>query len=206
MKRVFILALSLLACCAVLPAQNYNKKEVKSLQQFLNQPSAKEKPNYALFKRTNLNDPSTWEGVTWENGHVTVIDWRGRGLAGDLSLDNFTQLQRVDVTANQLTTLSASGCKALTNIEAGRNKLTGINLSGCTALRTLNCFKNRLSDIDLSSSMGIVSLNCADNLFVAHAARCLNPLSVAPPNGSLPSASFYFGTGLRLGAYLRLHC
>ena len=57
MKRVFILALSLLACCAVLPAQNYNKKEVKSLQQFLNQPSAKEKPNYALFKRTNLNDP-----------------------------------------------------------------------------------------------------------------------------------------------------
>lgn len=106
MKRIFVFALCLLGCCVVLSAQNYNKKEVKSLQNFLNQPSAKEKPNHAQFKRINLNDPSTWEGVTWENGRVTAIDWRGRGLAGDLSVDNFSQLQRIDVTSNQLTSLS----------------------------------------------------------------------------------------------------
>ena len=96
MKRIFVFALCLLGCCVVLSAQNYNKKEVKSLQNFLNQPSAKEKPNHEQFKRINLNDPSTWEGVTWENGRVTAIDWRGRGLAGDLSVDNFSQLQRID--------------------------------------------------------------------------------------------------------------
>ena len=97
----------------MLSAQNYNKKEVKSLQNFLNQPSAKEKPNHEQFKRINLNDPSTWEGVTWESGRVTAIDWRGRGLAGDLSVDNFSQLQRIDVTSNQLTSLSASKCSSL---------------------------------------------------------------------------------------------
>ena len=156
MKRIFIIALSFLGCCAVLTAQNYNKKEVKSLQEFLNQTSSKEKPNYALFKRTNINDPSTWEGVTWENGHVTVIDWRGRGLAGALSVDNFSQLQRVDVTTNQLTSFSAAKCSALVSIEVGKNKLSSLDLTGCTALRTLNCFKNRLTDIDLSSSIGIV--------------------------------------------------
>ena len=166
MKRIFVFALCLLGCCVVLSAQNYNKKEVKSLQNFLNQPSAKEKPNHEQFKRINLNDPSTWEGVMWENGRVTAIDWRGRGLAGDLSVDNFSQLQRIDVTSNQLTSLSASKCSSLATIETGRNKLSSINLSGCTALRTLNCFRNRLADIDLSSSMGIMSLNCADNLFV----------------------------------------
>ena len=64
MKRIFVFALCLLGCCVVLSAQNYNKKEVKSLQNFLNQPSAKEKPNHEQFKRINLNDPSTWEGVT----------------------------------------------------------------------------------------------------------------------------------------------
>ena len=76
MKRIFVFALCLLGCCVVLSAQNYNKKEVKSLQNFLNQPSAKEKPNHEQFKRINLNDPSTWEGVMWENGRVTAIDWR----------------------------------------------------------------------------------------------------------------------------------
>ncbi|MDE6464678.1 MAG: hypothetical protein K2L16_08645, partial [Muribaculaceae bacterium] len=41
-----------------------NRNELRQLQNFLNQPAEHAATNAQALNITNLNDPSTWEGVT----------------------------------------------------------------------------------------------------------------------------------------------
>ena len=104
MKRL-LLTTALVLGSAVLFAQNYDKGEVKRLMNFLQQPSAKGDTNAARLEIPSINSPSTWKGVTWENGHVATIKWDNKDLAGMLDVSGFSGLTSIDCSRNQLTAI-----------------------------------------------------------------------------------------------------
>ena len=105
MKKA-LLMIALMLSSVVAFAQKPDKNEVKQLQNFLSQPAEKGGTNAQALKITNLSAPSTWEGVTVENGKITAIQWKDKHLAGTLNLSGFSALTKVDVSRNALTTLN----------------------------------------------------------------------------------------------------
>ena len=72
MKKIALLLAVALSSVTVF-AQSINKNELKQLQNFLSQPAVHHATNAEALKITNVNDPSTWEGVTVANGRVTRV-------------------------------------------------------------------------------------------------------------------------------------
>ncbi|WP_455773036.1 leucine-rich repeat domain-containing protein [Porphyromonas asaccharolytica] len=64
---------------------------------------------------------------------------------------------------NQLTSLNASGCSALTSLNCSKNQLASLDLSGCTALTKLNCYSNQLTSLDVSGCTALTKLDCRYN-------------------------------------------
>ncbi|WP_407934821.1 leucine-rich repeat domain-containing protein, partial [Barnesiella intestinihominis] len=166
MKRVFIMLAIVLGSAGLLFAQKSNQKEVKQLQSFLQQKSAKGDANYIRLGITDIKNPAMWKGVVWSDGRAISIDWKDKELAGELDLNGFTALQKVDCSRNQLTEINVSNCTALNTLNVSRNKLSELNIDNCPALIKLDCYKNRLTDLSLSGLPGLKNLNCSNNLFV----------------------------------------
>lgn len=166
MKKVALLIAVTLGSFTVF-AQNINKNELKQLQAFLAAPAEHATTNAEALKVTNLKDPSTWEGVTVENGHVTKIDWKNKKLAGDLKLDGFTALTSVDVSRNAITSVAVTKAPAVTEINASRNKATSVDFAGCPQLTKLSVNNNRLTEFSITDVPVIKTLNIASNNLVA---------------------------------------
>jgi Leucine-rich repeat (LRR) protein len=51
--------------------------------------------------------PSTWYGVTFEDGHVRGLSWDWAGIRGPLpaAIGNLTKLKFLDLSGNQITSL-----------------------------------------------------------------------------------------------------
>ena len=92
---------------------------------------------------------------------------------------SFNPLTALDVSGNtaltslnccgseQLTSINARDCTALTKLICRENQLTGLDVSGCTALTELKCANNQLTSLDVSSCTALEDLNCADNLLTS---------------------------------------
>ena len=73
MKRVFIMLAIVLGSAGLLFAQKSNQKEVKQLQSFLQQKSAKGDANYIRLGITDIKNPAMWKGVVWSDGRAISI-------------------------------------------------------------------------------------------------------------------------------------
>ena len=78
MKRVFIMLAIVLGSAGLLFAQKSNQKEVKQLQSFLQQKSAKGDANYIRLGITDIKNPAMWKGVVWSDGRAISIDWKDK--------------------------------------------------------------------------------------------------------------------------------
>ncbi|WP_300887199.1 hypothetical protein, partial [uncultured Duncaniella sp.] len=76
-KALLIIAVMLGSMSAF--AQNLDKNEAKQLKAFLSEPS-REGTNASALKVSNINNLTSIEGVTIENGHVTAIEWKDKKL------------------------------------------------------------------------------------------------------------------------------
>ena len=97
MKRCLILLLVVFSVITI-NAQQLSKNEVKQLKTFLQLLSHSNKTNAQLIGIKDLNNPATWNGVEWSNGHVKSIMWRGYSIAGDLDLSGMVDLQNIDLS------------------------------------------------------------------------------------------------------------
>ncbi len=166
MKKVALL-FAVTVCSMAVNAQKIDKNEMKQLQAFLSAPAEKDATNAQALKITDVNAPSTWEGVTVENGHITKIDWKGKKLAGALNLQGFKALTSVDVSRNALTSVSVAGDAALTELNVSRNKITNIDVTDVTALVKVSVNNNRLTEFNLTGVDALENLNIAANHLTA---------------------------------------
>lgn len=135
----------------------------------------------------NLDDPSTWDGITWTDGtenRVAEINLPGLGLEGMLDLGDFNRLTDVNVSANMISGVNLSNCSSLVNLNLSINSLTDItadnlsqikqidcrlnsieslNIANCDALESLLCGFNNLGSLDLSGLDALSELDCENN-------------------------------------------
>lgn len=165
MKKVALfMALAFTAASAL---AQVNRNEVRQLQAFLNQPAQEATTNAAALGITNLNDPTTWEGVTVVGKHVTEINWKDKKLAGRLDLSNFDSLTKLDVSRNRLTELTVAGDDVLTDLNASRNRITSVDFSGCPQLYKVAINNNRITEFTLENVPQLKNLNVSSNLLAS---------------------------------------
>ena len=116
-----------------------NEKEVITLINLYSQ------SNNSEFLGWNLDDPSTWTGITWnEDGNVESIDLSYKNLDGTLDLSNFSSLKFLNLSGNNLTSVNLDNCSSLEEFDCSFNKLTSLDLSDCTNLKSVICCYNYL--------------------------------------------------------------
>lgn len=116
-----------------------NSSNVSQLTSFANQ------GNNLSILGWNLDDPSTWTGVTWnEDGNVESIDLSYKNLDGTLDLSNFSSLKSLNLSGNNLTSVNLDNCSSLEEFDCSFNKLTSLDLSDCTNLKSVICCYNYL--------------------------------------------------------------
>lgn len=93
----------------------------------------------------------------------------------DIELKSLTTLQ-----ASSADIRNASGldwCGGLTNLNISLNQLNSLTLAGYPALKTLDCSRNNLTNLDISSCTNLILVNCASNhlpdisAFITNASR-----------------------------------
>ena len=126
-KQLLLLSVCLLSVASVF-AQKINKSELRALQAFLNQPAVVASTNAQALKISDLNNPGSWEGIKIEKGQIAEINWAGKNLAGELDLSGFTNLQKVNVSRNRLSSVKVDNTPSLNYLNAGNNRLTSTDV------------------------------------------------------------------------------
>jgi len=94
------------------------------------------------------------------NGSIYCQNLNISDLTG---IEDFTFLNALDCSYNQLTSLDLSQNTALTFLFCWTNQLTSLDVSGATALTTLSCPYNQLTSLDVSVATALIELYCPSN-------------------------------------------
>jgi hypothetical protein len=83
---------------------------------------------------------------------ITELDIRGKNLEGVLDLSDFSSLETLWCSSNQLTNLNLSNCGKLNELDCKDNpNLTNLDLNNCRKLKSLTLYKGYLNtELDLS--------------------------------------------------------
>ncbi len=147
MKKIVESVSGQVTYCHQNPIENavYNETDLACLQGFLNQAGNAEVLGW------DVNNRSTWEGVTWAyhggTNRITALDIGEAAVAGSLDLRKLSYLQELTCDNTQLADLDIRGLKYLTQVSADCCQLEDLRMSGNDALRYLDCLHNYL-DVD----------------------------------------------------------
>ena len=142
----------------------YNDNDYQKLVTFLElEDESGVRNGEKISENYDSQDPTTWEGTTWENGNIFQIDFYDRNLIGKLDVSNCTELVELDCSYNQLTELDISNNTAMWYLDCGYNQLTELDVSNNTALVYLNCGYNQLTELDISNNTALEHLVCDNN-------------------------------------------
>jgi Leucine-rich repeat (LRR) protein len=89
------------------------------------------------------------------------------GISDLTGIEDFTSLQNLDVSYNQLTTLNLNGLTELLYLGCNNNLLTQLDLTGIGNLEELDCYENQLQSLDVSQCGNLEYLYCSDNELVS---------------------------------------
>ena len=143
----------------------YNDNDYQKLVTFLElEDESGVRNGEKISENYDPQDPTTWEGTTWENGNIFQIDFYDRNLIGKLDVSNCTELVDLVCSYNQLTELDISNNTAMWYLYCGNNQLTELDVSNNTALMELGCSDNQLTELDISNNTALGYLACDDNL------------------------------------------
>ncbi|PIF33165.1 putative secreted protein (Por secretion system target) [Flavobacterium sp. 9] len=94
---------------------------------------------------------------------VTTMDISSSSIANLTGIQDFSALQVLNCSGNQLTTLDFSKNTALKNLVCYSNKLTALDVSKNTVLEQLTCYSNQLTSLDVSKNAALTYLSCYEN-------------------------------------------
>ena len=142
----------------------YNDNDYQKLVTFLElEDESGVRNGEKISENYDPQDPTTWEGTTWENGNIFQIDFYDRNLIGKLDVSNCTELVELNCGYNQLTELDVSNCTELVELDCSYNQLTELDISNNTALDWLVCGDNQLTELDVSNNTALEHLRCDNN-------------------------------------------
>ena len=94
---------------------------------------------------------------------VTSIEVSNINIKSLKGIELFPNLNSLDCSGNQLTTLDVSNNKLLTNLNCRSNQLEDLDVSENKLLTHLECWSNRLNKLDVSKNKALTYLHCEGN-------------------------------------------
>ncbi|RHZ35956.1 GTPase [endosymbiont GvMRE of Glomus versiforme] len=115
---------------------------------------------YPIQRRSEITELDISKGKVkrWPNHERT--------LKGDLKLEGFTNLQNLNCSGHELTSLDLGECRFLTELDCQNNKLNILNINGCHYLDRVDCSSNNLRDLDPSNCTKLKEINCGSNNYL----------------------------------------
>jgi len=101
-----------------------------------------------------------------ERSKVRLMSINKKDLEGELKLEDFSNLERIDCNENKLTSLQFTNCPKLTRIYCYVNKLTSLKITSCPKVSHLNISCNFFSNFGFLNDLdpkGLVYLSVHTN-------------------------------------------
>ena len=96
-----------------------------------------------------------------------LLNSDGKTLTDSLKLERFTNLQKLIVSSQQLTSLDVSDCPNLKELDCQNNQIANLNVTGCSNLKIINCSRNNIKNLDFNTCNGLEEvdiINCPEEL------------------------------------------
>ena len=162
MKKFFFLLLPivLILCTCEKESDIVNIPDVAFLNALINEGIDANGDNLISYAEAEAVDSLVCGSYHIEGGTFTpavVVPNYGdiKSLEG---LKAFKNLQILDCSLNDITSLDVSNNFALTRLKCWENQLTSLDVSNCTELIELECFGNELKSLSLSNNSELESL------------------------------------------------
>lgn len=94
---------------------------------------------------------------------LKVLDVHVNNIAGDINLSAMTELSRVDVADNNITSLELPSTSALIDLDCANNSIAELNLAGLVNLDELMCYDNQIASLDVTDCTQLKNINAANN-------------------------------------------
>ena len=94
---------------------------------------------------------------------VTFLDLHNKNITSLAGIEYFTDLEALDCSGNQLTTLDVTKLTSLMFLVCNDNQLTTLDVTKLTDLETLDCRGNQLTTLDVTKLTKLMFLICAGN-------------------------------------------
>ncbi len=98
-----------------------------------------------------------------EASQVSYLNVSTSTITSLTGIASFYNLQHLDCSDNQLTSLNVSGLTNLINLICFNNLITTLNLNGLSSLQELDCQHNQISTLDFTGLNNVAHIYCAYN-------------------------------------------
>ena len=94
---------------------------------------------------------------------ITILNIPNQNISNLTGVEDFTNLQILECTGNNLTTVNISQNINLIQVSFNSNQLSTIDLNSNLNLTSFSCFNNQLVEIDVSLNTNLTQLYCVAN-------------------------------------------
>ena len=142
------------------------EEEVKTIAEQFPDPNLAQAIAGYMGPRKTVNDTITKSEINqmlYLNSFELKFNYGGISSMNGFEIFNGTNLERLYVSRNPLTTLDVSGLTNLQFLEVSGNQLTTLDVSGLTNLQDLAAINNQLTTLDVSGLTNLQNLDVAGN-------------------------------------------
>jgi len=134
-----------------------NKNDISCLKSII---AIQKKQNPEVLISEDINaDCYTWDN----NGRLTKIYWKNKGLTGDISFNGLSGLELLDCSYNQLVSLDVSENKSLLKLYCQNNNISSLDVFNNIKLEYLLCYNNELSTLNIQNNGDLLLVDCDYN-------------------------------------------
>ncbi len=131
----------------------------------------------------------------YEAQRIRRIDCRGCGIASLWEIGEFSRLESLDCSGNDLEELRLGACPLLQRVDCSSNRLVALDIQGLRSLTELNCSQNRLARLDVETNAALQTLRCTANPLTAlDVSACAQTMELVDAT-ACPLGIFYRGAG-----------
>ncbi len=135
----------------------------------------------------NLGHDDVIDGhvLTYTISQITNLNVDNKNIADLTGIQDFTALQTLSCSRNQLTSINLSQNTALVELSCSQNQLSNLNITNLTNLTKIACDFNQITSLDLSHQVSLTKITASNNQLTSVDLRNSNNTAITNSNMQL---------------------